>query len=310
MANAIKHISVERGYDVTEYTLCCFGGAGGQHACLVADALGMTRVLLHPFAGVLSAYGMGLADVRSLKQRAVEAILSPGSLTDTDAAFDLLEQAAKEDVAAQGIPVSRIVTKRTLHLKYEGTDTTLETGVADLDGIVAEFARRYRQQYGFHARQAAGDRGGRRGGGRSFAGCAGVRTVAFAPRDGPLRPLATNRSTRKGAITTRRSSIAGPAARRHDRGARGDPRGYRDHRRRAGLARDVHQARRSRPRASVEAACRDHAAGTTAIQCCSKCSTTLHGDRRADGRDARQHGLFRHMATPDSPARSSMLPAI
>jgi 5-oxoprolinase (ATP-hydrolysing) len=107
MANAIKHISVERGYDVTEYTLCCFGGAGGQHACLVADALGMTRVLLHPFAGVLSAYGMGLADVRSLKQRAVEATLSPGSLADTDAAFDLLEQAAKEDVAAQGIPVSR-----------------------------------------------------------------------------------------------------------------------------------------------------------------------------------------------------------
>ena len=67
MANAIKHISVERGYDVTEYTLCCFGGAGGQHACLVADALGMTRVLLHPLAGVLSAYGMGLADVRALQ---------------------------------------------------------------------------------------------------------------------------------------------------------------------------------------------------------------------------------------------------
>ena len=75
MANAIKHISVERGYDVTEYTLCCFGGAGGQHACLVADALGMTRVLLHPLAGVLSAYGMGLADVRALKQQAVEARL-------------------------------------------------------------------------------------------------------------------------------------------------------------------------------------------------------------------------------------------
>ena len=72
MANAIKHISVERGYDVTEYTLCCFGGAGGQHACLVADALGMTRVLLHPLAGVLSAYGMGLADVRALRQQAVE----------------------------------------------------------------------------------------------------------------------------------------------------------------------------------------------------------------------------------------------
>ena len=76
MANAIKHISVQRGYDVTEYTLCCFGGAGGQHACLVADALGMTRVFIHPLAGVLSAYGMGLADVRALKQQAVEARLS------------------------------------------------------------------------------------------------------------------------------------------------------------------------------------------------------------------------------------------
>src|SRR5208282_4840148 len=73
MANAIKQISVQRGHDVTEYTLCCFGGAAGQHACLVADALGMTRVFLHPLAGVLSAYGMGLADLRILKQEAVEA---------------------------------------------------------------------------------------------------------------------------------------------------------------------------------------------------------------------------------------------
>src|SRR5205085_11925445 len=76
MANAIKHISVQRGYDVTEYTLCCFGGARGQHACLVADALGMKRVFIHPFAGVLSAYGMGLADVRASRQRPVESVLS------------------------------------------------------------------------------------------------------------------------------------------------------------------------------------------------------------------------------------------
>ena len=149
MANAIKHISVERGYDVTEYTLCCFGGAGGQHACLVADALGMTRVLLHPFAGVLSAYGMGLADVRSLKQQAVEATLDAASLAAAGAALDRLEHAAREDVAAQGVATARIVARRTLHLKYEGTDTTLETGVADLAGIVDEFERRYRQHYGF-----------------------------------------------------------------------------------------------------------------------------------------------------------------
>jgi 5-oxoprolinase (ATP-hydrolysing) len=72
MANAIKKISVARGYDVTRYTLQCFGGAGGQHACLVADALGMTRVLVHPLAGVLSAYGMGLADQNVIREQAVE----------------------------------------------------------------------------------------------------------------------------------------------------------------------------------------------------------------------------------------------
>ena len=79
MANAIKQISVQRGHDVTEYTLCCFGGAGGQHACLVADALGMTRVFIHPLAGVLSAYGMGLADITAMREQAVEARLEDAS---------------------------------------------------------------------------------------------------------------------------------------------------------------------------------------------------------------------------------------
>src|SRR5206468_6497969 len=87
MAHAIKHISVERGYDVTEYVLCCFGGAGGQHACAVADALGMTRVFIHPLAGVLSAYGMGLADVRALRQKAVEARLSTTALVGCQSVF-------------------------------------------------------------------------------------------------------------------------------------------------------------------------------------------------------------------------------
>ena len=131
MANAIKHISVERGYDVTEYTLCCFGGAGGQHACLVADALGMTRVLLHPFAGVLSAYGMGLADVRAMKQQAVETRLAGDTLADIAPAFAALETAARAEVAAQGIAAERIDAKRTCHLKYEGTDTTLSIPVAE-----------------------------------------------------------------------------------------------------------------------------------------------------------------------------------
>jgi 5-oxoprolinase (ATP-hydrolysing) len=149
MANAIKHISVERGYDVTEYTLCCFGGAGGQHACLVADALGMTRVLLHPLAGVLSAYGMGLADVRALRQQAQETVLSVSALEQAATTLDSLEASARADVAAQGIAAARINGRRTLHVKYEGTDTTLETTVDGVSEVVAEFERKYRQQYGF-----------------------------------------------------------------------------------------------------------------------------------------------------------------
>ena len=149
MANAIKHISVQRGYDVTEYTLCCFGGAGGQHACLVADALGMTRVFLHPFAGVLSAYGMGLADVRALKQQAVEARLADDGIEPVMPLYERLETAARGEVAAQGIPDRRISAKRTLHLKYEGTDTALEIAAAPVAAIIAEFDRKYRAQYGF-----------------------------------------------------------------------------------------------------------------------------------------------------------------
>ncbi len=150
MANAIKHISVQRGYDVTQYTLCCFGGAGGQHACLVADALGMSRVFIHPFAGVLSAYGMGLADVRALRQEAVEATLSQASLDASADAFARLEDAATREVAAQGIDASRIACRRTVHVKYDGTDTTLELPAGDaVAPIVAQFEDRYRRQYGF-----------------------------------------------------------------------------------------------------------------------------------------------------------------
>jgi 5-oxoprolinase (ATP-hydrolysing) len=150
MANAIKHISVQRGYDVTEYTLACFGGAAGQHACLVADALGMTRVFIHPLAGVLSAYGMGLADVRALRQQAVEAILSTASLHAAERAFDTLDATARDEVSRQGIPSARITCRRSLHVKYDGTDTTLEIPMAaEVAPIVAEFERRYRTQYGF-----------------------------------------------------------------------------------------------------------------------------------------------------------------
>ena len=113
MANAIKKISVQRGYDVTRYALNCFGGAGGQHACLVADALGMTKVLIHPFSSLLSAYGMGLADIRATRQQAIEETSrrrrrSPRS----SASGGRLGKDAKAEVAGQGVPAAKIKVHR------------------------------------------------------------------------------------------------------------------------------------------------------------------------------------------------------
>jgi 5-oxoprolinase (ATP-hydrolysing) len=152
MANAIKHVSVARGYDVTEYTLTCFGGAGGQHACLVADALGMESVYIHPFAGVLSAYGMGLADVRTIKQSAVEAQLSNEQLAQLSPVFAALTSAACAEVKAQGIAAEQIQAVQRVALKYAGTDTTIELPVrADTEtaSLVQSFETTYKQRYGF-----------------------------------------------------------------------------------------------------------------------------------------------------------------
>ena len=149
MANAIKKISVQRGYDVTEYTLCCFGGAGGQHACLVADALGMTKVYLHPFAGVLSAYGMGLADVRALRERSIEARLDDSIVAEVETVLDELAADAEAEVAKQAIPPARRTLLRKLHLKYEGTDTAIEVDYTRPARMQADFEQAHRQRYGF-----------------------------------------------------------------------------------------------------------------------------------------------------------------
>ncbi len=152
MANAIKHISVQRGYDVTEYTLTCFGGAGGQHACMVADALGMQRVYIHPLAGVLSAYGMGLADVRTLKQAAVEKTLNDELLGSLGVEFDALSQQARANVEAQGLAAEKVRVVKTLALKYDGTDTTIELPMAEstsAPSLLKAFETTYRQRYGF-----------------------------------------------------------------------------------------------------------------------------------------------------------------
>jgi 5-oxoprolinase (ATP-hydrolysing) len=178
MASAIKKISVQRGYDVTEYTLCCFGGAGGQHACAIADALGMQQVFLHPYAGVLSAYGMGLADQRVLRQAAIEALLTPDLLASLDQVLAALATDARTTLAQQiGLaqqveqssqtetnPVQadqtqanllsadpRIDVLRNVHLRYQGTDSALIVDFGDIPTMTAAFEHTHQQRYGFIA---------------------------------------------------------------------------------------------------------------------------------------------------------------
>ncbi len=151
MANAIKKISVQRGHDVTAYTLNCFGGAGGQHACLVADALGMSRVFLHPFAGVLSAYGMGLADVRALRERQIERPFEAGVVPHLEEAFVELEAAAGQEIRDQGVAAENVSLVRKVHLRYEGTDSPLLVDFGSLEEMRRGFEETHRQRFGFIA---------------------------------------------------------------------------------------------------------------------------------------------------------------
>jgi 5-oxoprolinase (ATP-hydrolysing) len=149
MANAIKRISVARGYDVTQYTLQCFGGAGGQHACLVADALGMTRVFVHPLAGVLSAYGMGLADQIAMREASVERPLDGAGLAAAEAQLAALGTAAVAEVASQGVAAAAVELRRHIHVRYQGTDTALVVPFGSADGIRTAFEAGYRQRFAF-----------------------------------------------------------------------------------------------------------------------------------------------------------------
>ena len=160
MANAIKKISVARGYDVTKYTLQCFGGAGGQHACGVADALGMTRVLVHPLAGVLSAYGMGLADQNVMRETAVELKLAPEHITALRDALGELALAAQHELEKQEVSRGDIRVHRRVHVRYDGTDSALIVPFPHLQGgdvsnqavmheITQAFEAAYRQRFAF-----------------------------------------------------------------------------------------------------------------------------------------------------------------
>lgn len=149
MANAIKKISVQRGHDVSQYVLTTFGGAGGQHACGVADALGMMKIFAHPFAGVLSAYGMGLADQTAMRERAIEVVLSDSSKVELDKVLDGLSGEATSILLEQGISRESVETIRRVHLRYEGTDSALSVPEGTISEMRTAFEAAYRQRYAF-----------------------------------------------------------------------------------------------------------------------------------------------------------------
>jgi 5-oxoprolinase (ATP-hydrolysing) len=149
MAEAIKKISVQRGHDVTKYTLTVFGGAGGQHACAVADQLAMTRIFAHPLAGVLSAYGMGLADQTAMRETTVEQPLAEAAMAQARATVERLAEAAAAELGRQGVPAGRLRRVARAHLKYEGTDTALLVEFGGAEAMRAAFEAAYRSRFSF-----------------------------------------------------------------------------------------------------------------------------------------------------------------
>jgi 5-oxoprolinase (ATP-hydrolysing) len=191
MANAIKKISVARGYDVTRYTLQCFGGAGGQHACLVADALGMTRVFVHPLAGVLSAYGMGLADQNVIREQAVETKLAPEALAGIETTLDQLATTARTELERQQVGAGTAVVHRRVHVRYEGSDSALIVPFGSLAEITAAFENAYRQRFAFLMQ------------GKGLV-VEAVSVEAVVPGDAPVEPRHTLQPARE---VPRRSTV-------------------------------------------------------------------------------------------------------
>jgi 5-oxoprolinase (ATP-hydrolysing) len=149
MAHAIKQVSVQKGHDVTRFALQCFGGAGGQHACMVADELGMETALIHPYAGVLSAYGMGLADQSVMREQAVEAPLVAANMASLATTLDELAKAAGAALVVQGADPAAIVTTRQVHVRYAGTEAALLVPFGDLAGMIKAFTDLHRERFGF-----------------------------------------------------------------------------------------------------------------------------------------------------------------
>ena len=149
MANAIKRISVQQGLDPREYVLGCFGGAGGQHACLVADVLGIETILIHPLAGVLSAYGMGLADLRATRQRSLEVALADLPEELLEETLSELERGCRDEIRSQNIEDDRTEIRRSVQIRYAGTDTSLTVTASDRDAMSRSFSLLHRRRFGF-----------------------------------------------------------------------------------------------------------------------------------------------------------------
>ena len=149
IANAVKRISVQKGHDVTRYALTTFGGAGGQHACMVADSLGIRTVLVPPMAGVLSALGIGLADTTAMREQSVEAPLEAASMPGVRKTADDLESAARAELLAEDVPEDRVRVTRRAQLRYDGTDTTLTVELTEPTAMRDAFETRHRATYSF-----------------------------------------------------------------------------------------------------------------------------------------------------------------
>jgi 5-oxoprolinase (ATP-hydrolysing) len=149
MSNAIKKITIEKGHDTGEYTLCCFGGAGGQHACLIAQSLGVKTIFIHNFAGVLSAYGIGLADMSVIRQQTIDVPLSKECLETVTTMLEKLAEQAKAELQEQSVPVERIDIKNLARMKYEGSDSSIELDFTDMSNLTETFTKKHQQLFGF-----------------------------------------------------------------------------------------------------------------------------------------------------------------
>lgn len=208
MANAVKKISVQRGRDITRYALTSFGGAGGQHACAVADALGIDTVLVPPLAGVLSAYGIGVADATAMREQAVEAeFTDPAAVERVHEVCEVLAGQTRRELLDDGVPKSSVTTRARVLIRYAGTDSTLAVPLADAGTMTAEFVRAHRERYAFTmdkplvAEAVSVEALGAAGGAGGYEARAGSR-------EGELAPAATVRMYTAGRRRTPASTAA------------------------------------------------------------------------------------------------------